>query len=598
MAGDIDLLFATAPTSKTTTIATWRSESSSPGYWFDSSREPTTTADVSVRVALGTSPGVYTIFSSYSTAFGVPPLTNPRYPKKNVTATGLSANTLYYYRLQWRIASGSPTNGVTAEQSFTTNPAAGTGPTAAFTYNTTTGTAPLSVTFTDQATQTPSQWEWDFGDGTGTVVLTGSGNTNHTYWSAGTYTVTETATNTYNTDSEVKASLITVLSGSPSAAFTVDTTIGTRPLAVTFTDQSSNDPTEWAWAFGDGGLATGASAVAHTYNAAGTYTATHTATNIVGSSSSSITNLVTVRPISVSATFTATPVKGPPPLSVQFLGTPSGDTTGILWDFGNGSTSTIQNPLITYYSTGSFTVKLTAYGTTVAPTAVTATSTATATNLIQIAGDTSYKQMLEELRRHLLMNTDYSTVCDDFVEFGGASVVLRHLYNRICRIQLETGLLRKTSTTITAPSAGVLTLPTDLIEIRSIYANGNRLMQVGQRMADLTNQTWQNSPSGDYVGWYLEPGDPLTLYLVPAITPSTFEVYYVYAPSIPSVPGTCDSTWPTFPLPFVYWWVVKYGALADLLSIEGEMYDIERANLCEQMFQEGLELIKLTLEGQ
>src|SRR3989304_2401380 len=107
MANDIDLLFATAPTSKTTTIATWRSESSAPGYWFDSSREPTTTADVSVRVALGTSPGVYTIFSSYSTAFGVPPLTNPRYPKKNVTATGLSANTLYYYRLQWRIASGS-----------------------------------------------------------------------------------------------------------------------------------------------------------------------------------------------------------------------------------------------------------------------------------------------------------------------------------------------------------------------------------------------------------------------------------------------------------------------------------------------------------
>ena len=195
------------------------------------------------------------------------------------------------------------------------------------------------------------------------------------------------------------------------------------------------------------------------------------------------------------------------------------------------------------------------------------------------------------------MNTDVGTVCTDFVEWGGTANILRYIYNRICRIQLEAGPLRKTSTTITATAAGVLTLPADLIEIRSVYVNGVRLEKTDARMGDVSDQDWQNNPAGDYKGWFTNPGAHLTLNLVPAITPSTFEVYYVYAPAEPTVPGGCTG-WETFPLPYVFWWIVKYGVLADMLNHEGEMYDIQRATLCEQMFAEGIELIKLSLEGK
>jgi hypothetical protein len=37
----------------------------------------------------------------------------------------------------------------------------------------------------------------------------------------------------------------------PRADFTADVRSGTAPLAVTFTDASSNNPTGWAWFFGD-----------------------------------------------------------------------------------------------------------------------------------------------------------------------------------------------------------------------------------------------------------------------------------------------------------------------------------------------------------
>lgn len=62
----------------------------------------------------------------------------------------------------------------------------------------------------------------------------------------------------------------------PVASFTADPPGGTSPLAVTFTSTSTDldgDPLTHSWDFGDGATGTGAT-VAHTYTAAGTYTAT------------------------------------------------------------------------------------------------------------------------------------------------------------------------------------------------------------------------------------------------------------------------------------------------------------------------------------
>jgi PKD repeat protein len=59
------------------------------------------------------------------------------------------------------------------------------------------------------------------------------------------------------------------------------------------------------------------------------------------------------------ASFTATPSSGPAPLNVAFTDTSSGSPTSWSWDFGDGTTSTVQNPSHTYAAPGAYTAKLT-----------------------------------------------------------------------------------------------------------------------------------------------------------------------------------------------------------------------------------------------
>ncbi len=88
----------------------------------------------------------------------------------------------------------------------------------------------------------------------------------------------------------------------PTAAFTASPTSGAAPLAVQFTDTSTGSPTSWAWDFGDGSTATTQNP-AHTYSAAGTYTATLRATNAAGTSA----------PATQTITVSAAPPPPPPP---------------------------------------------------------------------------------------------------------------------------------------------------------------------------------------------------------------------------------------------------------------------------------------------
>lgn len=62
------------------------------------------------------------------------------------------------------------------------------------------------------------------------------------------------------------------------------------------------------------------------------------------------------------ANFSASPTSGTAPLSVQFTDTSTGSPISWTWDFGDGdnTNATIQNPLHTYTSAGSYTVELTA----------------------------------------------------------------------------------------------------------------------------------------------------------------------------------------------------------------------------------------------
>lgn len=146
----------------------------------------------------------------------------------------------------------------------------------------------------------------------------------------------------------------------PTADFTVDPANGTVPLTVAFTDQSSGNPTSWRWDFGDGTTSTSQNPAPHVYATAGTYTVSLTAANVAGSDTATKAGAVTATlPPAPTADFSATPTTGGAPLDVAFSDSSQGSPTSWSWDFGDGGSSTAQNPTHTYDSPGSYTVSLT-----------------------------------------------------------------------------------------------------------------------------------------------------------------------------------------------------------------------------------------------
>jgi PKD repeat protein len=79
----------------------------------------------------------------------------------------------------------------------------------------------------------------------------------------------------------------------PAADFSGTPTSGDSPLAVTFSDQSTNGPTEWDWDFGDGNSSIEQHPV-HTYTVPGTYAVTLTAGNPLGSDTLTKIDYITV----------------------------------------------------------------------------------------------------------------------------------------------------------------------------------------------------------------------------------------------------------------------------------------------------------------
>jgi hypothetical protein len=79
-------------------------------------------------------------------------------------------------------------------------------PVAGFSSNVISGTTPLTVTFSDNSTNTPTSWNWSFGDGTFSTI----NDPEKTYVSTGNFTVNLTTANAAGTNTITKNDYITV----------------------------------------------------------------------------------------------------------------------------------------------------------------------------------------------------------------------------------------------------------------------------------------------------------------------------------------------------------------------------------------------------
>jgi len=298
---------------------------------------------------------------------------NPRLPTEGQSVKFMDTSTGSPISRQWDFGDGSTsieqnpvhvftkagfrkvtlvaTNGVGSKRALKTITIVPAPATASFVFSPSSPKAGQIVQFADTSLGDPTSWLWSFGDGSTSTTR----NPSHVFAASGSYTVTLTATN--NTGSKTSSQTVKV-EVALAASFTYSPALPTAGQAVQFTDASTGSLTSWQWYFGDGTSST-AQNPSHAFASAGSYSVTLTVMNAAGQNS--VTKTVTVASAStLVASFAYSPASPTVGQAVAFTDGSIGGPTSWSWVFGDGSTSTAQNPSHTYTTAGSKTVTLTA----------------------------------------------------------------------------------------------------------------------------------------------------------------------------------------------------------------------------------------------
>ncbi|MDQ3015683.1 MAG: PKD domain-containing protein, partial [Bacteroidota bacterium] len=221
-------------------------------------------------------------------------------------------------------------------------------PVANFSANVTSGCAPLVVQYTNQSSGSVSGFQWVFQGGS--PATSTNSNPLVTYNTPGVYDVTLTVSNSAGSDTEFRDNFITVLDDPLS-----DFDFNVNGNQVTFTNLSGN-ATSSLWEFGDGLTGNDTNPI-HFYAVEGVYTVILYSTGPCGIDSSSA--IISVQsPPSVNFSFTQSGQCAP--TTVQFTNQSSENVTGYKWTFegGSPSISTVENPLVSYNTPGTYDVQL------------------------------------------------------------------------------------------------------------------------------------------------------------------------------------------------------------------------------------------------
>lgn len=203
---------------------------------------------------------------------------------------------------------------------------------------------------------------WDFGDGN---FATGTGDITHLYASPGTYYVCLTISDFLGTCTDTYCDSITINSGSSGACMGIvnpNYTYTESSGIVNFSNTPSGSSPVYFWDFGDGSNSSVVGNTSHTYAANGTYLVCLTVYETGGGTDScQYCNYVNVSGATPGCAMTMTVVQDSSNLYNYFVyytaSTPG--TMTYLWDFGDGTTSTLPYPSHTYASTTPVVVCLT-----------------------------------------------------------------------------------------------------------------------------------------------------------------------------------------------------------------------------------------------
>ncbi len=241
-------------------------------------------------------------------------------------------------------------------------------PTAGFTYSVDKDT---TYSFTNTSTGATA-YLWTFGDGDSSTVV----NPVHDYPAIDSiihYSVILRAINDCGIVNDTQ--IVTVITP-PHAKFTATPTTGCAPLTVQFNNNSAPNATAFLWRFPGGTPDTSIlKKPVVVYSNPGTYSVTLIAINPSGRDTSIRTNYIVVNTVP-NAGFTSTTNV----LTATFTNTTVGGVT-YAWEFGDGDTSSVVNPVHTYATDGTYTVTLSATnacGTTVKTQSVTVATIPTA----------------------------------------------------------------------------------------------------------------------------------------------------------------------------------------------------------------------------
>ncbi len=214
---------------------------------------------------------------------------------------------------------------------------------------------PLRIIFRDNSQGSPDVWLWDFGDGTTSTQQ----NPVHAFAEEGTYHVCLTATNQETGNQDSYCGMLTIDTDPECTAFFRQFEMSRDPYGYQFVDQSPGDVAVWEWDFGDG-TTSGQQNPVHTYNTTGAFDVCLTVSDDEGRCQDAYceTLYVGVPPACQSNFYSDRDTLAP--LTFHFTNASLGNINGYQWDFGDGKTSTQQNPTHTYTGEGIYMVCLTA----------------------------------------------------------------------------------------------------------------------------------------------------------------------------------------------------------------------------------------------